>query len=131
MIEPKPKWVVDENGCWIWQLKPNPDGYGRISVGEARLFAHRWSYAKHVGPIPDGLTVDHLCFVRLCVNPAHLRLLTPDANRRRQRSAFATHCVRGHEFTAENTYRLPDQTRRICRACNRAAVARYRARSAA
>jgi hypothetical protein len=71
------------------------------------------------------MTVDHLCFNTLCCNPEHLRLLPNLENARRQRSAFKTHCIRGHEFTPENTIRTGGNRR--CRECARA---RYRRRAA-
>lgn len=76
--------VVDEAGCWIWQGAPGLNGYGRMSVGDVLQYVHRLSYAQHVGPIPDGLTIDHLCRVRLCINPAHLEPVTREENTRRE-----------------------------------------------
>lgn len=70
-------------GCWIWKGPVAPNGYGQMpsranEYGE-RL-AHRASYRFHVGPIPDGLEIDHLCRVRCCVNPAHLEAVTHSVN---------------------------------------------------
>lgn len=75
---------VDENGCWLWTGATSPQGYGRFNAGlreDARnVLAHRWSYEHHVGPIPDGLDLDHLCRVRHCVNPEHLEPVTRQEN---------------------------------------------------
>lgn len=112
-----------ETGCWDWTGK-TLDGYGRLT-GE---YAHRVSYELFVGPIPDGLELDHLCNRPLCVNPAHLEPVTHDENMRRA-AERRTHCKRGHEFTPENTYVRACGARQ-CRRCNALAVARYKMRRA-
>lgn len=73
-----------EGGCWIWKNSPAGNGYGRISVNNTLQYAHRVSYELHIGPIPDGLTIDHLCRVQMCVNPAHLEPVTLAENTRRE-----------------------------------------------
>lgn len=76
-----PVLVEPELGeCWVWCARLNRNGYGRLSVGGRELMAHRLSYEAHVGPIPDGLLLDHLCRVRQCVNPAHLEPVTHQVN---------------------------------------------------
>lgn len=129
------RWTVNiETGCWEWALYVNSTGYGRVTFNRRKTLAHRWAYQQANGPIPEGMTVDHLCFNPRCVNPDHLRLLTADENTRNQRSAFASHCESGHELTPENTYIRPRVKRggsRQCRACNREAARQYRARKAA
>ena len=84
---------------------------------------HRAIYEKFVGPIPDGLTIDHLCRNRLCVNPAHLEPVTLAANVLRGESlpaknARKTHCPKGHPYDETNTH-ITKQGWRICKACNR------------
>ncbi|WP_338185886.1 HNH endonuclease signature motif containing protein [Jatrophihabitans sp.] len=79
---------VDQSGpCWTWTgVRHRTRGYGRFYVGGRGgryVQAHRWSYEHFVGPIPDGLEIDHLCAVTSCVNPAHLEAVTPDENKRR------------------------------------------------
>lgn len=123
---------ISESGCWIWPGYSNR-GYVRIRSGSRRLYVHRLAYETFVGPIPEGMTVDHLCFVSQCVNPEHLRLLTMVENAANQRSAQQTHCKNGHEFTFENTYRRPASAGggRQCRPCNRQSAARYQAKKRA
>lgn len=122
-----------ESGCWEWQAFRDEDGYGRVSTPtRGRFRAHRVSYEEFVGPIPAGLTIDHLCQNKACVNPEHLEPVTAVENHRRWAES-RTHCKHGHEFSPENTYvwRNKDgEVHRACRTCNRAAQARYAARKA-
>lgn len=74
---------VDERGCWNWSGSHTPKGYGRISVSGKAAYTHRESYQLHVGPIPAGLHIDHLCRNRGCFNPDHLEAVTPGENIRR------------------------------------------------
>lgn len=119
--------VNKTESCWLWTGKKQTDGYGQYTPtmdGIRRFWsAHRVAYELMVGPIPNGLQVDHLCRVRLCVNPDHLEAVTQTENVLRGVSFAAvnadkTHCSRGHEFTPENTYRRPSGNR-DCRACLR------------
>jgi hypothetical protein len=61
---------VDE--CWEWQGRRNPSGYGEAGRYGKVWLAHRAVYEELVGPIPEGMTLDHLCANRGCVNPNHL-----------------------------------------------------------
>lgn len=122
--------VIRGDGCWEFSGYHCHQGYGRAWNGQKAALAHRVAYELWVGPIPVGLVVDHLCFNRGCVNPAHLRVLTVSENCSRQRDASKTHCVNGHEFTPENTRIRTDRGihQRECRLCNRDACRRYHAK---
>lgn len=107
------------DGCWLWTGRVDRNGYGRFSLGTERL-AHRVAFRLFVGPVPDGLELDHLCRSRSCVNPAHLEPVTRRENLRRSplTNASKTHCVHGHEFTPANTVvRTRPGSGRDCRAC--------------
>ena len=114
--------------CWWWTAGTYMErgGYGQfhLDADHPSVKAHRYSYELLVGPIPEGLVIDHLCLNPLCVNPAHMEVVTLAENSRRgfapeaQRRRTKTHCIRGHEFTPENTY-LEGGRWRKCRACRR------------
>lgn len=121
-------WVrvsQEEGGCWLWQGRVKANGYGTFSVAHSTpVNAHRWSYERFVGPIPEGMELDHLCRVRSCVNPQHLEVVDHQTNMRRAPVngggrfwASRDHCHRGHAFDVANTRMYKGA--RICRACKR------------
>jgi CxxC motif-containing protein len=112
-----------DDGCWQWSGCINPGGYGVFGIYGRNTAAHRISYEMFTGPIPDGLTIDHLCRNTGCVNPDHLEAVTMTENIRRSCSAGGlnarkTHCPRGHEYTPENTIRGRHLKYRRCRICD-------------
>lgn len=121
--------LVDENGCWIWQL--GKTGYGDKQYGQKwdktkkkYVRAHRWYYEQAKGQIPDEMDVDHLCRVRLCVNPDHLEAVSHAENLRRGPRVSGPTCKNGHERTEENTIVKSDGNRR-CRVCFNAWMREY------
>jgi hypothetical protein len=116
-------FATTETGCWIANRVPSSTGYVAMKGGPERLL-HRLMYREVVGPIPEGLVLDHLCRNPSCVNPAHLEPVTQTENVLRgvgptAVNARKTHCMRGHEFTPENTYIATGRTWRNCRECGR------------
>jgi hypothetical protein len=134
---------VDRRGddeCWPWTGLHHKSGHANFTVGGKRVPAHRWAYERFVGPIPDGLEIDHVkdngCTRRDCVNfLRHLEPVTSRVNTLRgdsppAQNARKTHCIHGHEFTPENT--RMDGNRRRCRQCGReTALAYYHRKRAA
>jgi hypothetical protein len=122
--------------CWLWTGNVCPTtGYGRLGYMGEKLRAHRVAYELAHGPIPEGLVIDHLCRVTVCVNPAHLEAVTIRENTLRgisppARRAKATECGRGHAFTEANT--IIQRGYRLCRTCRdaRSAVGNARRRAA-
>lgn len=115
-----------EGDCWIWIGGLGNDGYAGIKDGDKRVGAHRWAYEFYIGPIPEGMYLDHFkCGRTDCVNPNHVRPVTPRENvLRSDTSPTALNlakqfCKRGHPLDEENTYTRPNGNRQ-CRACNNA-----------
>ena len=123
-----------DSGCWNWTGYRSELGYGRFyPVGKKRVPAHRFAYELLVGPIPEGLVLDHLCRNASCVNPAHLEPVSQRENVLRGLAptainAIKTQCIHGHEYTPENTMR--QKHGRECRTCyNRRRRERYARRA--
>lgn len=121
------KFTPEPNsGCWLWTAVVGRNGYGRFWRDGRQRQAHRVSYEIHVGVVPDGLVLDHLCRVRCCVNPAHLEPVSVRENCRRgetgkvtgARTLTKTHCPNGHPYSGDNL--IVTKKQRFCRACHRA-----------
>lgn len=102
--------VLTEEGCWSVSGATTTDGYAVLALNKREdgtrktVRAHRAVWQELVGPIPDGLVIDHLCEVRTCINPLHLRVCTQGENNARSGASITavtarrTHCARGHEY---------------------------------
>jgi len=116
--------VGDE--CWEW-IGATSGGYGGLKVDGRMAKAHRLVYELLVGPIPDGLELDHLCRNTSCVKPSHLEPVTHAENVRRGRagenSKVKTQCPQGHLYTGDNL--VVTNGRRVCRTCRNASSLRH------
>lgn len=125
--------VGDWLDCWVWTASTSVSGYGEVHADGKTRKAHRVLYELMVGPIPDGMHLDHTCHTadrsclggndclhRRCVSPFHMDVVTPEENTRRGRSgireALKTHCPQGHEYAGDNV--IVRCGRRHCGACN-------------
>lgn len=108
---------VSPGGCLLWQGSRNNQGYGVVSFQSKNRLVHRLAYEAFIGPIPEGLELDHLCRTKVCANPAHLEPVTHAENSRRA-AALITHCPQGHAYDEENTRRESSGQRR-CRICRK------------
>jgi hypothetical protein len=135
---------VQPNGCWHYTARIDEDGYGRCGYeGKTGVKVHRVAYMVFIGPIPEGMTVNHKCHDddpdcpggycphRRCFNPDHLVAVTVPENLDNGKTpssinAAKEKCDNGHEFTPLNTYIRPDGTRR-CKTCQAEAAVRYEA----
>lgn len=138
------KVEVLESGCWRWTAATGK-GYSRMNVEGRVIEMHRWSYEQFVGPIPEGLHLDHTCHTddpscpggqdcphRRCVCPWHLEPVTVGENTLRGNTLAAhkkaqTECIHGHPFDEPNTYRAKNGTR-ACRRCKADSMVRDRAK---
>lgn len=118
--------LVNKNGpggCWLWTRNASGNGYCYITTDQGKKGVHVVSYEMLVGPIPEGMQLDHLCRVHPCVNPDHLEVVTQTENILRgqgfsAKHARKTHCPQGHPYDEANTLITPRRSR-SCRACNR------------
>lgn len=115
-----------ETDCWIVQNNVSGGGYRRLYIGEQCYSAHRLIYRLFRGPIPKGLTLDHLCRNRACVNPAHLEAVDNKTNILRGNGVCAinarkTACPRGHAYDKVRQYGKWEGAGkwRVCRTCDR------------
>lgn len=124
--------VEKTDGCWVWRGRivkhRYRGGYGIFDIAGKSKLAHRISYEWLVGPIAEGLELDHLCRNRSCVNPAHLEPVTHEENMRRGAHVMKTHCPNGHEFVGYNLilYTARGWTERRCRACKNSSMRKSR-----
>lgn len=126
---PVPVDRPDLGPCWLWTAGRTSRGYGAFSADGRQHLAHRVAYEEESGSIPDGLTIDHLCRVRHCVNPSHMEVVTRGVNVLRgvgpsAANARKDRCPRNHP------YDLVSGGRRRCLACKRERYHERKAQSA-
>lgn len=116
--------IVKMDTCWLWTGCLQSGGYGQVRRDGYLWYVHSYVYNLLIGPVPDGLELDHTCRVRNCVNPDHLEPVTHQVNIQRgigvgQHNANKTHCSQGHPYSGENLYTNPNTGKRYCRTCRR------------
>jgi hypothetical protein len=115
--------VEPETACWLWIGCLDRHGYGFFNRHRRMNLAHRYVYKACVGPIPEGLVLDHLCRVHNCVNPVHLEPVTCRENVMRGPTsllaiaAAKTQCKRGHALDGIQMSR--GRPTRYCKTCAR------------
>jgi hypothetical protein len=111
--------------CWLWTGPTSEFGYGSTTpTRPGSRVAHRLSYLTFVGPIPDGMQIDHLCRTPACFNPEHLEAVTPRINTLRGIGPSAANaqkdtCPQGHAYEGDNVRVDPKTSKRYCRTCQR------------
>ena len=125
-VEPEPN-----SGCWLWTGGPSSEGYSRVWDNDLGgcVTGHVLVYETLIGPVPDGLELDHLCRVRICVRPSHLEPVTHQVNVLRGESitvkwANRTTCVRDHPLDG-----VRGNGKRYCKQCARDWVGARRRRA--
>ena len=125
--------MVDKSGdCWLWRGHRSKKGYGTTTYQGIGMNAHRVAWLRSGRFVADGLTLDHLCRNRKCINPEHLEPVPQRENVLRGDTLPAanlrkTTCRNGHPYSTENTIHRTDHSR-VCRRCNRERNRRYKAR---
>lgn len=123
--------VDKSDGCWNWTASLTANGYALFKLDTTAgksIMAHRYAYQELNGPIPDDLTIDHLCKNRRCCNPAHMEVVTRGENSRRgkgwiqgvavRRANAEIGCRKGHPRTPDHAFKTPKGNWR-CRTCDR------------
>ena len=109
-IEPRIRFwqKVDKSGdCWLWTAYVHRTGYGMFGIATRNsVYAHRFAYEDTVGPIPDGMVIDHRCLQKACVRPDHLRVVTPKQNEENH------HRAQSNSLSGVRNVRLNKQTGR-------------------
>ncbi len=118
--------------CHVYRGGKDSNGYGLVRADNKNTRAHQYVWVKEIGPIPEGLVIDHQCRNRGCCNTDHLRAVTHQVNMTEnivgaswQLGKAKTHCLRGHCYNEENTI-ISKMGTRQCRACHREETRRRR-----
>jgi hypothetical protein len=118
---------VNLDDCWLYAGTIDDHGYGRVyrwskeKQHMGTVLAHQVMYENTVGKIPEGLELNHLCEVPLCINPEHLEAVTHKQNMWYSQPFGDNRCKRGHELTEDNvrTWYIKNTLHRRCRTCDR------------
>lgn len=119
-----------DGNCWEWQAGLQSQGYGMFSLttvipNQTKIvLAHVWAFEYLIGPVPEGLELDHLCRNTRCVNPSHVEAVTHAINFLRGNHPTAINsrnnvCIRGHDLNSPTVYINPTNGARYCRECRK------------
>lgn len=114
--------IDQNNGCWVWQRRRFPNGYGCLKLNGRNHIVSRVMFVLTYGKLPPGRYAHHKCANKSCCNPRHLEALSPYEHVERSPKFLGfvnrhkSHCVNGHEFSEENTY-IDSRGGRHCRKC--------------
>lgn len=130
------KTRLSDDECWLWTgATTGRTGYGSTRLDGVRMTAHRAVWTLLVGPIPEGMELDHLCRIRLCVNPEHLEPVIQRTNWERgdapsAKAARSGLCKRGHPLEGDNLvpWQWEHRGRRQCKTCSDASKRAYKRR---
>lgn len=111
--------TVANTGCVVWVGAANSKGYGCVTVNGSSHLVHRVAWEAEHGAIPAGMTIDHLCRVRNCVNTAHMEVVTINENNLRKHRAVGDTCKRGHELAGPEDIYVRSTGTSECRHCRR------------
>lgn len=103
---------VNAQGCWKY------DGHQHIRTGYVQcprhpgansILSHRVAYFLATGDKAEGLHIDHICHVKWCCNPEHLRAATRGENMQnlREGSAWGQTRVRNVYFSPDLNAKKP------------------------
>lgn len=138
MLEQLPRRFRDKinisGGCWVWTAAITNNGYGRVKIKGKTVVAHKAVFQLLVGPVRDGLTLDHKCRNRACVNPDHLEPVTMRVNVLRGETITGansrkSHCHVGHPLAGDNLF-IRNDGRRRCKTCEAASQRKLRSKPA-
>ena len=88
--------MIDDSGCWLWTGYVRPDGYVTMNAFGRRTTLQQASFEAFIGPIPEGMEIDHLCAIKHCANPLHLQPVLHAVNVRRR--SWTGKCAAGHRL---------------------------------
>jgi hypothetical protein len=107
------------DGHWLWTGWCNPEGYPYTSLNGRDQPAYRVVWNLLVGPIPEGLDLDHLCRTPKCCNPEDLEPVTHAENQRRMGAAQTSCRKAGHDWSIRTNVRIRPNGSRYCAECDR------------
>lgn len=117
--------IDPQTGCHIWMGALVRTGYGHAKHNGKIRYTHRIMWEHKNGPVPEGMQLDHLCNVRACCNPEHLRVCTPRENTLAGNNMAARHARKLVCPKCSGPYSFHPSGRRYCAPCKKKHDAEY------